>query len=245
MRDILHKIYHIFWDLVGFPAYLFAFYYLIRSVNCLLKKQFTNLQNKIFIASLIAITVLDYIGFYFRLQDESFIFSKSLWLVYTLILPLAILSYLALAYYISVRDSKERHPASGKFILILFLGFLLWNILSLAPLFHGAGRHLIILTFYLALFTPAVYVYIRNKDFMIRPEIKDGTKLEKILKDYKFTAREAELALLLMEGKSNQEISDIIFVSTQTVKNYISKMYKKVGVKNRIQFVNLFRVRPS
>ena len=66
---------------------------------------------------------------------------------------------------------------------------------------------------------------------MIRPEIKDGQNLEKVLRDDKFTAREIELALLLMDGKSNQEISDELFVSTQTVKNYISKMYRQIGVK--------------
>ena len=104
---------------------------------------------------------------------------------------------------------------------------------------------MIILTFYLALFAPSVYLYIRQKEFIIRPDNKDGMKLDTILKDYKFTAREAELTLLLMEGKSNQEISEILFVSTQTVKNYIYKMYKKAGVKNRIQFVNLFRASPS
>jgi len=233
-------IYHIFWDLIGFPAYLFAFYYLFRAINSLLRIHIRNLYHKILVAFLITIILLDYTGFYFRLQNADFIFSKPLWEIYTIILPFLILGYLAFAYFKSTR-SKETGIHASRFILILLIGFFLWSILSAITYYLGEWRHLIIFTYYLAVFVPALYLYIRQKDFMIRPEIKDGQNLEKVLRDYKFTAREIELALLLMDGKSNQEISDELFVSTQTVKNYISKMYRQIGVKNRIQFVNFFR----
>jgi len=69
--------------------------------------------------------------------------------------------------------------------------------------------------------------------------------MESILMEYKFTRKEIELALLLMQGKSNKEISEELFISTQTVKNYISKMYRQIGVRSRIQFLNFFQSRFS
>jgi DNA-binding CsgD family transcriptional regulator len=58
---------------------------------------------------------------------------------------------------------------------------------------------------------------------------------------YNITGREEEIIDLLMEGKTNEEIGDELFISTKTVKNNISAIYKKTGVKNRVQLSNLLR----
>ena len=233
-------IYHIFWDLIGFPAYLFTFYFLVQSINCLLKARVRNIYNKVFSLLLITIIVLNYAGFYFRLKEISYFFSKPIWLIYTLILPLAFILFLIYAY-LRTRSKKRNRKKVSSLILILLAGFIIWTTLSLAPIDMGEGKHMIILAFYLGLFLPSLYLYVRYKNFMIKPEINAGISPEAILKEYGFTEREIELALLLMEGKSNQEISEEMFISTQTVKNYISRMYNRIGVRNRIQFVNFFR----
>jgi len=49
--------------------------------------------------------------------------------------------------------------------------------------------------------------------------------------------REKEVALLLLQGKSNNEICDELHIVIQTVKFHISKLYKKASVKNRSQFI--------
>lgn len=237
------SIYHIFWDLIGFPAYLFAFYYLVKSFNYLVKIKLRKLFYKVFSYLLIALAVLDYIGFYFRMMESSYFFSKPLWWMYTLILPLLFIMYLM---YVHIRARSRKVPGkASNLILIQLAGFSLWTGLSLVPFYLGEGRHMIILTFFLGLFFPVLYLYVRQKDFMIKPEISEGKNLESILKEYRFTRKEIELALLLMEGKSNQEIADELFISTQTAKNYISKMYRKVGVRSRVQFLNFFRSRTS
>lgn len=58
---------------------------------------------------------------------------------------------------------------------------------------------------------------------------------------YDITGREEEIIDLLMEGKTNEEIGDELFISTKTVKNNISTIYKKTGAKNRVQLSNLLR----
>ena len=243
-RDTADLIYHVFWDLMGFPAYLFAFLFLVKTVNHLAGKHVSSFFSRLFIALLIGVILLNYTGLYLRIKDAPYIFSKALWMIYTLIWPFAFLVYLAFAYFGPLKNSKKRAPGYSKFVLFHFAGFLVWTLLSLLPLKLGEGRHMIIFAFFLALFIPALYLFIRRKEFLTRLLIKPGTDLKNSLRNYGFTAREIELALLLMAGKSNQEISDELFVSVQTVKNYISKMYRKAGVSSRTQFVVLFAKYP-
>jgi len=57
---------------------------------------------------------------------------------------------------------------------------------------------------------------------------------EKIKKDA-FTFREIEVLRLIADGLTNQEISQKLHVSAETVKWYAKQIYSKLGVKNRIQ----------
>lgn len=54
--------------------------------------------------------------------------------------------------------------------------------------------------------------------------------------------REYEVFLLVAEGMTNQEIGKRLFISEKTVKNYVTKVRKKVGVSNRTQ-VALYALR--
>ncbi|MDF2686187.1 MAG: yfiK [Clostridia bacterium] len=56
-----------------------------------------------------------------------------------------------------------------------------------------------------------------------------------------FTEREIEIIRLLMLGKSNREISETLFLSIGTVKNYISQIYLKINVNNRTNAVLVFK----
>ena len=51
------------------------------------------------------------------------------------------------------------------------------------------------------------------------------------------TAREREIIGLLTDGRSNREIAGQLFISEKTVKNHISSIYRKLGVKNRVQLI--------
>lgn len=48
-----------------------------------------------------------------------------------------------------------------------------------------------------------------------------------------FTKRELEILKRIGEGQSNLEIASALFLSEGTVKNYVSSLYSKIGVKNR------------
>ncbi len=56
---------------------------------------------------------------------------------------------------------------------------------------------------------------------------------------YGVSPREAEIISLIIAGKSNREISEALFISNETVKKHIYNAYRKIGIKNRVQLVNV------
>lgn len=49
------------------------------------------------------------------------------------------------------------------------------------------------------------------------------------------TEREKEVLGLVLEGKSNREVADLLCCSKRTVDFHLAKIYKKLDVSNRIQ----------
>jgi len=55
-----------------------------------------------------------------------------------------------------------------------------------------------------------------------------------------FTKQEKTIFEALLQGKSNEQISDELFISIRTVNNYISRIYDKVDVKNRNELIETY-----
>ena len=51
------------------------------------------------------------------------------------------------------------------------------------------------------------------------------------------TKREDEVVKLILQGYSNKQISEKLFISEKTVKSHLSNVYKKLGLSNRLQLV--------
>jgi DNA-binding CsgD family transcriptional regulator len=58
------------------------------------------------------------------------------------------------------------------------------------------------------------------------------------------TPREAEIVGLVMRGFSNKEIEAKLFISLETVKKHLSTIYRKLGVRNRLQLSLYMRQKP-
>ncbi len=56
---------------------------------------------------------------------------------------------------------------------------------------------------------------------------------------HNLTKREREIFTLLATGYENDMISDKLHISEQTVRNYISTIYDKLGIKDRFEIIRL------
>ena len=68
-----------------------------------------------------------------------------------------------------------------------------------------------------------------------------GVVLEKIIDEHHISNREKEILELILQGKSNREIKDILCISIHTVRNHIYNLYQKLGVKSRGQLVHFLQ----
>ncbi len=71
--------------------------------------------------------------------------------------------------------------------------------------------------------------------------ISEGTSttLAMLARKHDITPREQDVMALIVEGKSNKEIEDVLCISFSTVKNHVYNLYRKLGVKSRAQLMHL------
>ena len=67
---------------------------------------------------------------------------------------------------------------------------------------------------------------------------KNLPSLDLVARKYQISIRERQVMELVLEGKSNQEIEKMLFISYNTVKNHIYNIYQKLGVKSRGQMIH-------
>ncbi len=79
-----------------------------------------------------------------------------------------------------------------------------------------------------------IYYYdLRTEDISVN-NINELVKLKKI------SETEAKIIKLICEGHTNKKISDILFLSIQTIKDHNYRIFKKMNVSNRVQLTKLF-----
>ena len=65
--------------------------------------------------------------------------------------------------------------------------------------------------------------------------------LSPLHKHFDLTKRERVILALILQGKSNKEIENELFISLKTVKGHIYRLYRKLGVKSRLELANAVR----
>lgn len=79
-------------------------------------------------------------------------------------------------------------------------------------------------------------VSVYNNTIVINENILDklhGKEAEPEMKKYDFTEREKEIIKAISEGLSNKEISNKLFISDGTIRNYITTILDKTGLDHR------------
>ncbi len=84
----------------------------------------------------------------------------------------------------------------------------------------------------------------RHSDPFLTPETTAPAGPDLPSERFDLTAREIEILSLILNGLSNQDIAERLFISEHTVKKHLINIYKKLRVKNRMQLLK-FRVSPA
>lgn len=79
--------------------------------------------------------------------------------------------------------------------------------------------------------------------FSLPTQLEHGQLTASFISAYKITEREREIILMVIQGKSNADIANALFISLATVKTHLHNIYQKVGVDSRFDL--LARVRSS
>ena len=79
--------------------------------------------------------------------------------------------------------------------------------------------------------TAAIHNIFQNQSSEITPENLSGSKIDTL------TRREKEILLLMSEHKTNQEIADLLYISSGTVRVHIHAILHKLGVSDRKQAI--------
>lgn len=65
--------------------------------------------------------------------------------------------------------------------------------------------------------------------------VQELTRTDKKKDDLKLTRREKDILEMLVKGNSNRDMAEAMFISEKTVKNHLTSIFRKLGVKDRTQ----------
>jgi DNA-binding CsgD family transcriptional regulator len=237
-----------FFTFLGIPFIVLSWYMFIRLSREMVNKRISPIFNLVYF---IPIT-LGFLGYGILLLKRDLLGESSPELIrssmlsgFTLV-SLIVYGYGLTQLFLGSRrflDNKDRQHIRlfGLLYLVYATGTIsLINLSHLGPA-YGFGFITILFAIHLV---PIFFVSLHLDKNFVEP-IDANKDFDKRLADftekYQISKRENEIVQLICKGKSNQDISDSLFISLQTVKDHIHRIYLKTGVKNRVQLTNLIR----
>ena len=228
----------------GFPIQILHAYFLwavvMGMLNIPLKKRYVWIYVSISILILAAVLS----GFYSGFRTKNYVFFSSVSYITTYLFLLFEWAVLIFGYI----KSRERSETPRRRYLPLFFilyGFGIW-LYILFGLIDWPLEEFALVTSYYALHIPPVLYLYYHLGRESRLTMFEGIRLddmEGFLISRNLTKRECQIVELLIQGRTNRDMERELFISLQTVKNYITSVYKKLQVRNRVELVNLIHNR--
>ena len=235
----------VFLLVLGIPFLILGWYMFLRFTHELFHTQLTNVfAYSYFAISLLLFAVYVVLNIYGRNIGTISFQPGSKEIIYIFSgLQTLLMAYGLLYTFVMNRKTKDINQRKAYnwfttwYVLITLLNFLfiylatIHEIFGLLFILGYLGFHLIPILF-LHLFLQKYYVAsVENEGFT--------DKMSGIIGKFGISKRETEVFELICKGMTNQEISDSLFISVQTVKDHIHRIFLKTGVKNRVQLINL------
>ncbi len=118
----------------------------------------------------------------------------------------------------SIIDSRTAHDFIGYDKEIYIIMWLIFNVLNFVFIWRSCRP---------------------NEQREAETELSEEEKLQRIAQQYALSERECEIAKLIFAGKNNKEMAELLYLSPNTVKVHASNLYRKLGVSNRVQAVQI------
>lgn len=238
-----------FFAFLGIPFLIFAWYMFIRLCREIVEKRLSRTFNLgfffaltfLFLAYGIVIVLMNMTNF----QDEQFVFLASVvkFLQGSLEIVVLLIGLSQLFIHAKKMKHENKQRALNKFAYLNILVF------SLSILFflHAHQSRMMTAVYLLVFFSrnipPVLYWKSYLEKHYIAPTLHrtDTEAMRQFFDTFMISKREEEVIQQLCEGKTNKEISKALFISLQTVKDHIYRIYQKTDVKNRVQLINLIQ----
>jgi DNA-binding CsgD family transcriptional regulator len=166
----------------------------------------------------------------------------------TVFILLMAIIYISLFVWANIMSKKSADPAQRNFLKVFVSWYLLYMLFTTIS-FALIPLHPIVPFIFLFLFlswhlVPILFLnlYLEKNQGPSSATGEDfDTRLRAFTETFEISQREQEVVRLICKGMSNQEISDELFISLQTVKDHVHRIFLKTGVRNRVQLTNLIR----
>jgi DNA-binding CsgD family transcriptional regulator len=181
---------------------------------------------------------------YFDLGEYRDFILLQRWVFIGLIWAIYLSAYLYILFFSAVLSDL---PAK-KHIRVFGAWYLAFMVLCITPLalsgYHAIFRQVFLLVFLSWHLIPILFLNVYLNKYQ-EPErtLPDDfeTSLLAFAQENDISKRECDVIRLICRGLSNQEISDTLFISLQTVKDHTHRIFVKTGVRNRVQLSNMIR----
>jgi len=182
--------------------------------------------------------------------NEENIFFKFLELLlqnlYYFILVAEVILLIAFLFFWKKRDERLNRQISRYFslfylsrYLIIFLGIVVLSKYEMP----GPVKYIIIFSSPLVAnimpFIWARFFFIRYAEEM-QKQLSKTIDIDSICQEYHISNREREVIQLILDGKSNRDIEEALFISYHTVKNHVSNIFRKLNIRSRNDLIFFF-----
>jgi DNA-binding CsgD family transcriptional regulator len=238
---------YLFITYLGIPFLVLSWYMFIRMSHEMVNRKVGPVFNLVFFA----VTSVGFLGFGFLLGKRDLVVENPLNLIrISMLAGFSVLSGLVYAWslvrifvhsgeFLDRKDRTNIRLYGGMYGVFALGTILLINLAGMGRVFSLAFVILLFASHLIPIFFLSMYLDKNFVEPVVRQEFDQS--LANFVRRFEISRRESEIVELICKGKSNQDISDSLFISLQTVKDHIHRIYLKTGVKNRVQLTNLIR----
>lgn len=230
---------------------IFLVYLMLNILMSFRDKSFSKVQNS-WILAITALIILVYSLSVFVPTTQKYFswldYLKEYFKVFNILINNLEFIILIFFYFTwkKVKVNSERIKISKSFTLLYIISnaiaisaLLVFENIEVSEINEWLIKTAILFLFLLAPFIWVKFIFISNAQKMLKLINKD-INIQAIYDKFKISKREIEIIELIIDGKSNNEITEILFISYNTVKNHISNIYDKLNVRTRHELVHLF-----